>query len=120
MTRRRTYAAALATGALLLSGTAAASTATAAPAPTAAHTTADTATDARLRCGGNVFKYYKNRKPYQKLIYKNCTNHSVHRKADIARRADGPCKVVGPRGIRTLVRDVRMRNGVYIKGSRPC
>lgn len=119
MTTHRTYAAALGIGALLLSGTAAAPAAAAAPAPAAAaahHTTAD----ARLRCGGNISTYYKHGKRYQKLVHKNCTNHSVHRKAAIARRADGPCKLVSPHSTRTLVRNVRMKNGVHIRGSKPC
>lgn len=60
-------------------------------------------------------------------MYRNCSNHSVRRKADVAHGSDGPCRTiyransgVGDVIILATVYNPGPFNETYIRGSKAC
>jgi hypothetical protein len=75
-------------------------------------------------CGDNI---EKDADGHSILVYRNCANHEVSRKADVHWATDGPCitlspanRGVGDERILVTVYDPGTFNQVYIKGSKPC
>jgi hypothetical protein len=79
---------------------------------------------AAYSCGDNI---EKDAQGHQILVYRNCANHEVRRKADVHWATDGPCITlsransgVGDERILVTVYDPGPLNEVYIRGSKAC